>query len=493
MAPAALPIAALGCGAWEQLREDGAAEPHCPTGPFAGGDGVGSARRLAVVLRGESFRSGAGNRDRKIVATDEAWDNQRVASESHVTEVIRPFEKCGHQVHAFLATYQPVPTAGKPQPARDLLGWYGRWLRGQTFEDHAASIALGHPEAQMRLHSRALDLVAAHYEETAERYDAILIIRLDMVFKQPMAFLPRVKWRRVLWSFHLLERMAHKNFVADQIQWLPWRFANCFWNCGFEVSPMPCIHRSAHGHIDVLLDERHDTDTYKDRNPLFRLVRQEQRLEVHGGFALLVASIGTLLRRRNFTASAESFSKQLRPQGEPPTYVDIYAHTWTPHFCNYVRDRLGVKEPSDVKCASPRDLAVEHLDRRCSGGWTHVWHAWQGWVHSLREAVRLMIAKESRLGFENDGVAALRSDVVLRRSYQISEYNTSRALFFALEGNVAVHVVPSLIIASSRAMRRLAAQEAMDSWVVGCPPTTVDAGYVTKWLSWSSGLPAVLI
>merc|ERR1711964_578943 len=149
------------------------------------------------------------------------------------------------------------------------------------------------------LFKAALELVAKYTASAQTTYTAMLVVRPDLQFKMPLTLLKEVVWQNMLFAFRILERYTgsagkadgrgsryRADFVSDHVQWCPWTFANCMAACTLQAS---CLIQKTGGRASLLLAQSHDPDPLADHNPLFRLARGESNLEVHGGFAMLLA------------------------------------------------------------------------------------------------------------------------------------------------------------------------------------------------------------
>jgi len=458
------------CAAFGQLltktRRQKTLAQYCPVGPSthdAGGSPSlrRSPRRVAIVVRGESFRGGLGMGDRSFSTSEASVRAQREAAQSLLKMVVQPFEKCGLQVDLFLASY--IPTSGTERNiAFDLVKWYGGKGRVKKYkffgEDFKGQFR------QVGLFKKALGLVAEYAEQQALTYQALLVVRPDMIFKTHLpSVISNATWSSVLFGFRLHERFAgspdkesegsrrRPDYVADQIEWCPWEYTNCLVACGPQYR---CLMKKTGGHVSVMLDERHDSDSQADSNPLYRLVRQESRLEVHGGVAALLL-FGESATMPPMLQQLQAVRAAVLRQGEPPTkWVDVYAHAGniSRESCRELRDALV--EPSLFYGLSPH-LVCGRFDVTSDRSYQDVSPVCdctlRAWAEAVRTLSELLRDRETSVDFEYDGVVIVGVDGRFQGNYQVGDYDTKDR----------VHVefgplqVPHLLIASSRGLAQL--------------------------------------
>ena len=137
--------------------------------------------RVAVVLRGESFRNVGGQHMRGTCCALSVR-HQRVIYESHVRffEVLR---RAGYAVDAFSATRPCTNTeAADPEVSNateTLRSWYGPVLRSAR-EDPLDR----HPFSQLRNRHAAVALARDHAKRNGVDYAFVLVLRWDYVFHE---------------------------------------------------------------------------------------------------------------------------------------------------------------------------------------------------------------------------------------------------------------------------------------------------------------------
>jgi hypothetical protein len=450
-------------------------------------------RRIAVVIRGESFRRNSAMYDRNIEASKESIKCQMEASASHMKQVIEPFESCGLEVHVFLTTWKPEGSQSS-QAMKMLVDAYKGRIIWKQFDDHKAIMKQTKNIGQATNFDAALASVAKWWKYNFTSYDAILIIRADLIFKQPLLGLaPLVgnRWKHVLFAFHEWEmgggfpQKVPKQRLPDTIFWIPWRFANCVVSNGWQEHNWASVSQFVGDYLGLLMDnEYHDANTQADKNPLYsQACRKEQKFDIHGGPAVGAFSVVPQNKSETIAASALSIIKTFWRQGDPST-IPVMAtslHTWTtgklaggfckvPDFCPPSGKQAYSKMP-------PNYLAD------ASG--------WFAWHESIKKSAGLLWMNgefrgrlASNPAYNYDRVAFVRDDYIFRRSHiSLYEYVTRNQTFVGF-GSKLFPSVPSLIVLSHRGLSKLIGGKPPDYAAI---PRTVEGAiqHLTEWF----GLP----
>ena len=125
-------------------------------------DGFTDKKKLAILLRGESFRTGS--QLTRVIGGDESFESQKEASATH-NKLAEKIESLGYEVDIYIDTYST-------KYDNDLLSWYGSRVKSHVFNKT-------HLESQKDLMKDLIGLL------DPLNYDAILIIRLDLFLKEP--------------------------------------------------------------------------------------------------------------------------------------------------------------------------------------------------------------------------------------------------------------------------------------------------------------------
>jgi len=390
-----------------------------------------SARRLAIVVRGESFRSGQGQGDREDGVTSSSWTKQREASQSHLEHVVRPLEECGYKVDVFLATYGHRPNPVSRNATKDLVGFYKYSVRATLVVDPARKASY----TQSRMYGEAMDLLSKYHHKRNVNYDAIFVIRHDVIFKQSLLELPDVQWHNFLFVFK--ELGFWDNRVGDVLQWVPWRYANCAVKCGLQGHHGDCLMEEAGpGNFGYILPGEHNSNTRSESNPLYKLVRGAPH-ERHTAVLLAcgdplgpepardghtsIASLFAVDRTGVDSALAvlgKAFEKHvLTPNNQhvvdTHNKVDVMAHCWSP-----------VPEAAFREAFHPVKLAIEDMGplEAVFNGKPGVGHHYWGsiaWAYSAKRAMELLQQHESETGSVYHRVVFLRPDSLMLKDLDL--------------------------------------------------------------------------
>jgi len=158
----------------------------------------------------------------------------------------------------------------------ELLELYGPRVQGALLVPHNNK-----PDwSQEKMWRASLDLVRGHCNSSGAEYDAILIIRHDHIFKQPLVRLKNVEWRKVLFPWREVtsnNAVQLTSRVSDQIQWIPWRFAGCTDHIHFQCAYTGDQFRAqiGEGNVGFMFSGVHNSNTQKEANSLFKQCRPE--------------------------------------------------------------------------------------------------------------------------------------------------------------------------------------------------------------------------
>jgi len=394
------------------------------------------ARRIALVVRGESFRGERGQHDRGITADTKAWNLQREASESHIKHVAERLEACLFAVDVFLVTYvpKPVPASEHPDPQRDLVDFYGERVADKRFLEHGAT----NQSSQANSYAQGLNIVAEHHRRTGAIYEGLLITRFDMIFKQSIPDLRGANWENILFAFREWEMGGGRSRrVPDTLIWFPWIYANCAVKAGFMEHNFCGIEDVTNSSVGFLLDEYHDSNSMIDWNPLYRLVRPEQKFDIHGGFAVLVAGVRGEPRTVKFADVRNSLRKHVELQGAPPLVpADFYVHIWTPHVCQKKSgfEAIGAKDDlafcgdyMDVQTSLDNQRPIVHPSL-----WTSIFRGlgtwWRSFLHESRSSDHIDVSASRHMGTSSMNPTLREQFLMDVHAWRVSLSNTTRAM-----------------------------------------------------------------
>ena len=154
------------------------------------------ARRFAVIVRGDAFRSHGEKRNQRLKnvlrCTPEAAAMQEALAAQFRAHVVAPLETAGH-VDVFLSG---AGCAGDAASSRNAGDAHGDGARARATWDAALAVWYG-PVAAAELGARGalqtdkvlrgFDLVAGHERAAGVAYDAVLVTRFDVSHRAPLA------------------------------------------------------------------------------------------------------------------------------------------------------------------------------------------------------------------------------------------------------------------------------------------------------------------
>jgi hypothetical protein len=306
-------------------------------------------------------------------------------------------------------------------------------------------------------------------------------------------------WSKILFAFHEWEMGGGKpgnvvgQRVPDTVFWFPWIFANCAKQGGFmEHNSFGLFDVSkstpAHSNVDFMVNEFHDSDSWIDWNPLYKMIRPEQKYDIHGGFAMLVVGVqeftgAGMVGGQEFSDVLASLRRSLM-QGDPPLIpADVYAH----QFCI---DSSPLNNFPNARALIPGVFAVCDHSKPSE---THDANSeLRAWGLSLANTSSNMQSIQLRDGFHYDRILVVRDDYVDHESRnQLSAYDTSKRIHVAFNAKFASWV-PSMLILSSDAVKQLA--ETLPTKMPALSEdmsSEVRTSLVMKWMGTATGLEIV--
>ncbi|CAK0836109.1 unnamed protein product, partial [Prorocentrum cordatum] len=332
-------------------------------GPFNLDSHAGAGQRLALVIRGESFREG--RQHSRAVGSDAAVGEQMLASASHMSLIVEPFRQAGYEVEIFLQTRHI-----NDDLTEKLHSWYGDTVTRTEFSDNTQSAykprkynqATGKfetgPDYTPRVAGSGLVAswelcmmnLARSLDEQKRDFSHVLVIRADQVFKvnvgQILLNLDAEDRDKILYANkHVVhgpdgqpieegQCPSGRRFfgdrwdsadgtpsVSDQFHWFPFGLANVMMKCGFPGHQGWDKHRAWVGEarLGFLTPGPFESDPSKGWNPLFRLAgRAEQE------------------------ATEAELSRVPRdwPQVQPSMSADMYGEYWVSLPARLAHDKL---------------------------------------------------------------------------------------------------------------------------------------------------------
>jgi len=484
-----------------KLKQEKAKSGQICKGPFTAKENQSAPGKIALVIRGESFRRNSGVQDRDIYVTDETQQCQLSASESHVKYLIKPLEACGIKVDVFLISW--LPEGAKASKATELMKsvyhprivkseWHNRSDPVSSLLDAEAvdrqadnyvsalrAVAGSHDRydahdalrdsyaATSLLDGRAVDGQADNYMKALravagshDTYDALIVVRADLEFKRSLVDLPNADWSKVLFPFHMWEKGGGyptdkiEQFVPDTIFWFPWKFMNCAYTLGWKGEYSAFINDLIGlGNTNYMMpDEFHGDNSETDWNPLYaQACRKRQVFDVHGGHVFAMFNVMEIKDAEEAQMAGDTFRSEMFFQGDPRTLppVAMVMHSWSKQ--KNVTDRLRL-------CFGeiPNKEAHESLEESESES------SWLVALHSMKRSFELLhnnsdfsFKKHFHPKFMYDRVAFVRLEHHFPSKYiSLYELKTQEAVF-VMYGAEAYSFVPTLIVLSHEAAWKL--------------------------------------
>ena len=219
-----------------------------------------------IILLGESFRLGCqGNRNR---GTTESYNEQMKACKTHtdfIEHIITKFNM--ESVSVYISSYTT-------QFDNDLLSNYNKYLIGNTLYPDVIGIT--------SLFHNSINKI-----QNIEKYDFVLYIRIDLFLKEyfieifnptiNMILFPTICWARDC------KTGSHPR-VNDMILFLPKKYYTYInklqichegWNILINQTDL------TYNDLDTMIHTYHDSDSFKDYNPLYYIVNRQESKDFH--------------------------------------------------------------------------------------------------------------------------------------------------------------------------------------------------------------------
>lgn len=441
-------------------------------GPFS--DRRAESRRLALVLRGESFRMGGGLGDRRLSGSHAAYEAQKEASQSHIDFIIRPFEDCGFTVDVFLSSYRVSNVTDA------LVGWYGSRVVKSNFQK------MGDGD-QGTIYKSALEMVAENHSRNNRSivYDAMIVTRFDLRFKAIPMPASGSTLNKTMFLFHEWEFCGGRKDLTDQnavdtFLYVPWKHFNCALEVGFQEHGTLNAFKGLFGRSDLKVgdhlgymfpNEYHDTNSKGDWNPVYNAVRAPQVLDLHGGIASVL--VGVKENPMTCQTCVHSVLRQAYTHGIPVNdAADLYVHSWSPNSTAYYKEHLRDRFNT---------FAFENLTE------TALISGFPAWGQSTMLALKAVRQQEQREGtpefctrpeIDYDLVMVFRDDVDLQCTHNAAWYQEKIptcqgwktdcskqepvvGVGFGGASPVDFSAVPTVVVTNSFGARRIADQLAI--------------------------------
>lgn len=276
-------------------------------------------KRLALIIRGESFREG--RQHSRVVGSEMSIEEQKLASESHMNLIVKPFREAGYEVEIFLQTREVNESLTKM-----LTGFYGDYLTRMEMSDNLQSAYKPrkfNPETGkftvdegytpqvagsglVNSWNLCLLNMARSLNENPRSFSHVMVIRTDEIFKVSLGKLlvEHGGKENILYANkHIVHgpdgrvvsegnSPAGRHFVgdrwdtvdglpsvSDQLHWFPFKYANVMFKVGFPGHQAWIKHQAYVGYdnLGFMIEGPFESDPSKAWNPLFKLAGRMER------------------------------------------------------------------------------------------------------------------------------------------------------------------------------------------------------------------------
>ena len=219
-------------------------------------------KRIAIILRGESFRSGSQNN--RNIGSNESYEEQKNACATH-NKLAEKIEQLGYTVDLYVNTYNTKYSS-------DLSLWYGSRLV-------KCKIHQTHMESQVALIKDSVEMLS----ELIHTYDTVLIIRIDLFLKDKFINdyspdVPTIQFVCVLWIANSKSSKGNPN-VNDVIFHFPKKYFPVLDILYDSIKYGPRHHDildntnlKYNKDYTFLTQSFHDSDSQKDFNPYYKMI-----------------------------------------------------------------------------------------------------------------------------------------------------------------------------------------------------------------------------
>lgn len=223
------------------------------------------------IILGAGFRTG--NQGSTIIGRPESYAGQKEACMTHIGLFKHLKREHDSDIDVILNTYST-------QYDNDIQGWYDNYLISSQFHKHM----IGYHE----LYRNSVDLA----KPILDKYDYVHFLRADLFLKPHFYGLVtlddhKFKYSSICFTLHNYHKTSNNlPRVADMMLYIPKVF--------FSVLLLPDIALLSHYGVDALhahgvcvdnvsfyLHTYHDSDSYKDWNPIYYVVNREQNKTWH--------------------------------------------------------------------------------------------------------------------------------------------------------------------------------------------------------------------
>lgn len=215
-----------------------------------------------IILFGESFRfGGQGNRNR---GSDKSYGEQIKAANSHVS-FIKDLNSKNVNIDVYISSYE---TKFK----NDLLTVYKDILIGYDFYEDLIG--------QEKLIHNAMSKIT-----NIDKYDFLLIMRVDLFLKEKFTQIFHHKWDKIMWP-SICFKPHHKCGIHPRVNDMMIFFPKKYYKYLQHIHFSPTGHSQwadfinktnlKYNDLHTILNTFHDSDSAKDFNPIYYIVNRKQ-------------------------------------------------------------------------------------------------------------------------------------------------------------------------------------------------------------------------
>jgi hypothetical protein len=219
-----------------------------------------------VIFIGESFR--LGNQNSRNRGDEKSFDGQMQASNSHIDFISKIIDKYElNSVSVYISSYNTKYNA-------DLLKIYEKYLIGTTFYDNVIGLN--------NLFQNSVKKI-----KNIENYDFVLYLRIDLFLKpyfteifnpkSNMILYPTICW--IMWN-----KVYNHPRVNDTILFIPKKYYKYINNIIIDHNSWYELMQTTdltYDDMDTMINTYHDSDSFKDFNPLYYIVNREESKIFH--------------------------------------------------------------------------------------------------------------------------------------------------------------------------------------------------------------------
>lgn len=218
-----------------------------------------------IILLGESFRQG--NQGTRIRGTKESYEDQIKACNSHILLIKHLENIYKTKISVYVSTY-------KTQYTDELLKIYNEYIIGNIIYDNVIGIN--------NLFNNSISNI-----QNIESYNFIFVNRIDLFFKDYFLEVFNPNWTTI--RFPTICFIPHHKCgthprVNDMMLFIPKKYYKYIHNIHICHESWYNIIKNTdlkYDDMDTMLNTYHDSDSFKDLNPIYRIVNRIECNKTH--------------------------------------------------------------------------------------------------------------------------------------------------------------------------------------------------------------------